>query len=131
MSDREVGCTTRRRSFVLESDRSSATSTTLYSDLVPNEDDLIFKFKIIKIKISAWQCFVNHDPSITIDLIKSHHIELNGNIQSLHIEFILAHTSEKLSYDIIELVSVIDLIKKAGFRLILGQEPVIENGGWN
>ena len=120
MSDREVGRITRRRSFVLESDRSSANSTTLYSDLVPNEDDLIFKFKALEIKISAWQCFVNHDPSITIDLIKTHHNELNGNIHSLHIESILAHTSEKLSYDILELVSIIQ-----------GQEPVIENGGWN
>ena len=131
MSDREVGCTTRRRSFVLESDRSSATSTTLYSDLVPDEDNLIYKFKILKVKISAWQGFVNHDPSITIDLIKTHHIELNENIHSLHIKSILAHTSEKLSYDIIELVSVINRIKEAGFRLIRGQEPVIENEGWN
>ena len=131
MFDREVGHITRRRSFALESDRSSATNTTLYSDLVPNEDDLIFKFKALEIKISAWQCFVNHDPSITIDLIKTHHIELNENIHSLHVESILAHTSEKLSYDIIELVSVIDRIKEAGFRLIRGQEPVIENGGWN
>ena len=89
MSNREAGCTTRRRSFALESDRSSATSTTLYSDLVPNEDDLIYKFKILKIKISAWQCFVNHDPSITIDLIKTHHIELNENIHSLQLNSFL------------------------------------------
>ena len=74
---------------------------------------------------------MKHDLSITIDLIKTHHIELNYNIHSLHIESILAHTSEKLSYDIIELVSVFDCIKEAGFRLIRGQEPVIENGGWN
>ena len=131
MLDREVGRITRRRRFILESGRPSLNSTTLNSDLVLNKEELVNKFKTLKIKISAWQCLINYDPNITIDIIKTHHIELKGDIHSLHLESILAHTSEKLSYDILGLVSVIDRIKGAGFRLIRGQEPVIENGGWN
>ena len=121
MSDREVGRITRRRRSILESGRPSLNSTNLDSDLVVDENELVNKFKTLKIKISAWQCFINYDPDITIDIIKAHHVELKGEIHSLYHESILAHTSEKLSYDILGLISVIDRIKGAGFRLVRGQ----------
>ena len=131
MSDREVGRITRRRRSILESGRPSLNGTILDSDLVVDEHELVNKFKTLKIKISAWQCFINYDPYITIDIIKAHHVELKGEIHSLYHESILAHTSEKLSYDILGLISVIDRIKGARFRLVRGQEAVSETGGCN
>ena len=78
MSDREVGRITRRRRSILESGRPSLNGTNLDSDLVVDENELVNKFKTLKIKISAWQCFINYDPDITIDIIKAHHFEIKG-----------------------------------------------------
>ena len=113
----------------IESGRPSLNSTNLDSDLALDENELSNKFKTLKIKISASQCFINYDIDVTIDIIKAHHVKLKGEIHSLHHESILAQTSEKLSYDILGLISVIDRIKGAGFRLVRGQEAMIETGG--
>ena len=121
MSDREVGRITRRRRSILESGRPSLTSTNLDRGQVFGEDELIIRFNTLKIKISAWQCFINYDPDIRIDIIKAHHTELKGEIHSLYYESILAHTAERLSYDILGLRSVIDRIKRAGVRLVRDQ----------
>ena len=131
MSDRGGGRITRRRRSILESGHSSVNSTILGGDLVLDKHELINKFKTLKIKISAWQCFINYDIDVTIDIIKAHHVELKGEIHSLYHVSILAHTSEKLSYDIIGLISVINRIKGAGFRLVRSQEAVTETGGCN
>ena len=128
MSDRGVVRRTRRRRSISESGHPSVNSTILDGDLVLDEHELVNKFKTLKIKISAWQCFINYDIDITIDIIKAHHVELKGEIHSLYHESILAHTSEKLSYDIIGLISVIDRIKGAGFRLVRSQDAVTETG---
>ena len=78
MSDREVGRITRRRRSILESGRPSLTSTNLDRGQVFGEDELIIRFNTLKIKISAWQCFINYDPDVRIDIIKAHHTELKG-----------------------------------------------------
>ena len=121
MSDREVGRITRRRRSILESGRPSLNSTNLDSGQVFDENELVNKFNTLKIKISAWQCFIYYDPDIWIDIIKAHHFELKWEIHSLYRESIFAHTAEKLSYDILELISVIYRIKRAGVRLVRGQ----------
>ena len=127
MSDRGVVCGTRRRRSISESGHPSANCTVLDSDLVFDEHDLVNKFKILKIKISAWQSVINYELP-TIDGIKTNHTQLKGEILSLHQESIYAHASLKLSYDIIELISVIAQIKGAGLRLIQNQEGVNETG---
>ena len=99
----------------------------LDSDLVFDEHDLVNKFKTLKIKISAWQSVINYELP-TIDGIKANHNQLKGEMHSLYQESIYAHASEKLSYDIIGLVSVIARIKGAGLRLIRNQEGVNETG---
>ena len=130
MSNRGVVCRTRRRRSISESGHPSVNSTILDGDLVLDEHELVNKFKTLKIKISAWQCFINYELP-TIDNIKANHIQLKGEIHSLYHESILAHTSEKLSYDIIELILVIAWIKGAGFRLVRSQEAVTETGVHN
>ena len=93
MSDRGVVRRTRWRRSILESGHSSVNSTILDGDLVLDEHELVNKFKTLKIKISAWQCFINYDCDITIDIIKAHHVELKGEIHSLYHKSILALTS--------------------------------------
>ena len=127
MSDRGVVRRTRRRRSISESGHPSVNSTILDGDLVLDEHELVNKFKTLKIKISAWQCFINYELP-TIDNIKANHIQLKGEIHSLYQKSILAHTSEKLSYDIIGLKSVIARIKGAGFRLVRSQDAVTETG---
>ena len=80
MSDRGVVRRTRRRRSISESGHPSVNSTILDGDLVLDEHELVNKFKTLKIKISAWQCFINYDIDITIDIIKAHHVELKGEI---------------------------------------------------
>ena len=127
MSDRGVVHGTRWRRSVSEPGHPSVNSTVLDSDLVLDKHDLVNKLKTLKIKISAWQSVINYELP-TIDNIKANHIQLKGEILSLYHESILAHTSEKLSYDIIDLISVIAGIKGAGLRLIQSQEGVNETG---
>ena len=74
----------------IESGRPSLNSTNLDSDLALDENELSNKFKTLKIKISAWQCFINYDIDVTINIIKAHHVELKGEIHLLHHESILA-----------------------------------------
>ena len=78
MSDREVGRITRRRRSILESGCPSLTSTNLDRGQIFGEDELIIRFNTLKIKISAWQCFINYDPDVRVDIIKTHHTELWG-----------------------------------------------------
>ena len=90
MTDRGVVRGTRGRRSISKSGQPSVNSTILDSDLVLDEHELVNKFKTLKIKISAWQCFINYDIDITIDIIKAHHVELKGEIYSLYHESILA-----------------------------------------
>ena len=116
-----MGHITRQRRSILESGRPSLISTNLDSGQFFGKNELVSRYNTLKINISAWQCFINYDPDIRIDIIKAHHAKLKGEIHSLYYESILAHTAEKLSYDILGLISVIDRIKRDGFRLVRGQ----------
>ena len=133
MSDKGVVRGTRRRRYTSESGHSRLNSTILVSDLVLDEHDLVntcnnvtqrspansdqdhiisSKLETLREKISAWQSIIKHELS-TIDSIKTDHNQLKGEIHSLYQESIYAHASEKLSYDIIGLISLIDQVKNA------------------
>ena len=130
MSDRGVSRRTRWRRIISESAHPSINSTNVGGDFVLDKLELVNKFKTLKIKISAWQCFINYELP-TLDNINANHVQLMEELQSLYHESILAHTSDKLSYDIIEMISVIGRIKNAGVKLIRSQEAVTETGGCN
>ena len=85
------------------------------------------KFETIREKISGWQHIIEYD-LLTIDSIKADHNQLKGEIHSLYQESIYAHASEKLSYDIIGLVSIIALVKDAAIRLIRNDEGMDGKG---
>ena len=68
------------------------------------------KLETLREKISAWQSITKHELS-TIDSIKTDYNQLKGEIYSLYQESIYAHAPEKLSYDIIGLVSFIARVK--------------------
>ena len=133
MSDRGVVRGTRRRRSISESGHPRLNSTILDSDLVFDKHDLVntrnnltqrfpansdqehiisSKFETLREKISAWQSIIKYELS-TIDSIKADHNQLKGEIHSLYQESIYAHASEKLSYDIIDLISLIDRVKNA------------------
>ena len=70
------------------------------------------KFETLREKISGWQHIIEYD-LLTIDSIKADHNQLKGEIHSLYQKAIYAHASEKLSYDIIGLISLINRVKNA------------------
>ena len=147
MSDRGVVRGTRRRRSISESGHPRVNSTILDSDLVFDKHDLVnirnnvtqrspansnqehimsSKVKILREKISAWQSIIKYELS-TIDSIKTDHNQLKGEIHSLYQESIYAHASEKLSYDIIGLISLIARVKDAALRLIRNDKGVDGN----
>ena len=63
---------------------------------------------------------------ITVDSITTEHNVLKGNTHSLYQEALYACVSDKLSYDIIGLVSLIDRVKRAGHRYIRNEEHIAE-----
>ena len=111
------------RRSISESGHPRLNSTVLDSDLVFDEHELVNKFKTLRIKISAWESIIKYELH-TVDSIKANHNRLKGEIQSLYQESIYAHASVKLSYDIIELVSLIVRIKSAALRLIRNDKGV-------
>ena len=74
------------------------------------EHIILSKFKTLRDQISEWQYIIEYD-LITADSIKADHKRLKGEIHSLYQESIYAHASEKLSYDVIGLISLIDWLK--------------------
>ena len=63
-------------------------------------------------KLSTWQTAIDDEP-ITFDGINTDHSVLKGDIHSLYQEALYARVTDKLSYDIIGLVSLIDQVKRA------------------
>ena len=126
MSDRGVVCGTRRRRSISDSGHSRLNSTILDSDLVSDEHDLVNKFETLRIKISAWESIIKYELH-GIDSIKANHNQLIREIQSLYQESIHAHASVRLSYDIIELLSLIARIKNGAIRLIQKDEGMDGN----
>ena len=56
---------------------------------------------------------------------------MKGKIHSLYQEPIYAHASEKLSYDVIGLIPLIDQVKNAALRLIWNDERMAETARVN
>ena len=81
------------------------------------------KLENVHIKIATWQKVIDEDP-ITFEGIKNDHDELKGAIHSLYQEALYARVTDKLSYDIIGLVALIDLVKQAANRYIRNENRI-------
>ena len=105
----------------IESPMWVGTGTRLQTRKFPANSDqehiISSKFKTLRDQISEWQYIIKYD-LITVDSFKADHKRLKGEIHSLYQESIYAHASEKVSYDIIGLISLIDWVKNAELRLI-------------
>ena len=92
------------------------TGTCLQTKKLPVDSDqeiVIFsKLESLQLKISNWQTAIDDEP-ITFEGIKADHNVLKGNIHSLYQEVLYARVTNKLSYDIIGLVALIDCVKQA------------------
>ena len=91
---------------------------------------ILSKLESLKLDISNWQSIIEYD-LITVESIKNDHKLLKGEIQALYQESIYAHAPERLSYDIIGLVSLIDRLKIAALRLIRNEEHMAETARVN
>ena len=70
------------------------------------------KFESVPVKIATWQTATDEDP-INFEGIKTVYDELKGAIHSLYQEALYARVTDKLSYDIIRLIALIDRVKRA------------------
>ena len=117
------------RGGFIESPMWVGTGTRLQTRKLPANSDqehiILSKFKTLRDQISEWQYIIEYD-LITADSIKADHKRLKGEIHSLYQESIYAHASEKLSYDVIGLISLIDRVKNAALRLIQNDERIAE-----
>ena len=90
------------------------TGTRLQARKLPaNRDQEIIisnKLENLRVKISTWQTAIDYDP-ITFDGINADHNVLKEDIHSLYQEALYARVADKLSYDIIGLVALIDRVK--------------------
>ena len=68
-------------------------------------------FRVFCLKISNWQTAIDNEP-IIFDGINTDHKVLKGDIHSLYQEALYARVTDKLSYDIIGLVALIDRVNK-------------------
>ena len=105
----------------IESPMWVGTGTRLQARKLPaNSDQEIIisnKFETLRGKISEWQNIIEFD-LITVDSIKADHKLLKGEIHFLYQEALYAHVSDKLSYDVIGLISLIDRVRNAALRYI-------------
>ena len=65
------------------------------------------KLKNLHLQISNWQTAIDNEP-ITFNGIDTDHSVLKGDIHSLYQEVLFTRVTDKLSYDIIGLVALID-----------------------
>ena len=75
------------------------------------------KLEIIRANIATWQRDIDEEP-ITFEGIKSVYDDLKGSIHSLYQEALYGQVTDKLSYDIISLITLIDNVKRAADRYI-------------
>ena len=73
------------------------------------------KLEIIHGNIATWQRDIDEEP-ITFERIKSQYYSLKGSIHSLYQEALYGRVTDKLSYDIISLIALIDRVKRATDR---------------
>ena len=118
----------------IESPMWVGTGTRLQARKLPanSEQEIIIsnKFEILRAKISKRQASIEFE-LITVDSINTEHNLLKGNTHSLYQEALYAHVSDKLFYDIIGLVSLIDQVKRAALRYIRNEERIAETTGVN
>ena len=113
----------------IESPMWVGTGTRLQARKLPanSEQEIVIsnKLEILRSKISEWHASIEYD-LITFDGINTEHSVLKGNTHSLYQEALYARVSDKLSYDIIGLVSLIDRVKHAAHRYIRNEEHIAE-----
>ena len=83
------------------------------------------KLEFLRSDISHRQYLIDYEP-ITYEGISTDHNVLKGNINSLYQEALYAHVTDKLSYDIISLMGLIDRIKKVTHRFIRNAAPITD-----
>ena len=90
------------------------TGTPLQSRKLPANSDqeivISSKLENLQLQISNWQTAIDDEP-ITFEGIQADHNVLKGYILSLYQEALYAQETNKLSYDIIGLVALIDRVK--------------------
>ena len=111
----------------IESPMWVGTGTSLQARklLADSNQEIVIASKLenIRIKIATWQKVIDEDP-ITFEGIKNNHDELKGAIHSLYQEALYARVTDKLSYDIIGLVALIDHVKWAADRYIRNENRI-------
>ena len=92
----------------IESPMWVGTGTRLQARKLPADNNqeivIVSKLENLQLKISNWQTAIDKEP-ITFEGIKADHNVLKGDIHSLYQEALYACVTDKLSYDIIELVT--------------------------
>ena len=100
----------------IESPMWVGTGTGLQARKLPADSNqeivIVSKLENLQLKISNWQTAIEDEP-ITFEGIKADHNVLKGDIHSLYQEALYARVTDKLSYDIIGLVALIDCVKRA------------------
>ena len=105
----------------IESPRWVGTGTRLQARKLPADSNqeivIVSKLENLQLKISNWQTAIEDEP-ITFEGIKTDQNELKGAIHSLYQEALYARVTNKLAYDIIGLVALIDCVKQAAYRYL-------------
>ena len=103
------------------------TGTRLQAIKLPanSDQEIVFSSKLenLQLKTSSWQTAIDDEP-ITFEGIKTHHNVLKGDIHSLYQEALYARVTNKLSYDIIGLVALIDSVKQAADRYLRNEQRI-------
>ena len=103
------------------------TGTRLQARKLPADSDqqavIAYKFESVRAKIATWQRVIDEDP-ITLEGIKDEYDELKGSIHPLYQDALYAWVTDKLSYDIISLIALIDSVKRAANRYIRNENRI-------
>ena len=103
------------------------TGTRLQARKLPanSDQEIVFSSKLenLQLKTSSWQTAIDDEP-ITFEGIKADHNVLKGDIHSLYQEALYARVTDKLSYDIIGLVALIDPVKQADDRYLRNEQRI-------
>ena len=75
------------------------------------------QYDIIRENIAAWQRDIDEEP-ISIEGIQSQFVSFQGSIHSLYQNALCSRVTDKLSYDIINTIGLLECIKKATNRYI-------------
>ena len=97
----------------IESPMWVGTGTRLQARKLPADSNqeivIVSKLENLQLKISNWQTAIEDEP---ITFVADHNV-FKGDIHSLYQEALYAQVTDKLSYDIIGIVALIDCLKRA------------------